>query len=134
MVQVVHYSTITIPRGDKRMKRALRSFYEALATPCDFAVIEGPAYYPDKVTEYMLNQLHGIFKAACDLRSIPYPDHYEAPAPSHIKAELTGSGRASKADVSEILRTAFDIGFADDEGYDLSDAAACAVMGVRDVR
>lgn len=128
---VVEHMLIKLPPGAERLRRAGVAFHRALEMyEADKAVIEGSAYMfkSNKVTERMLNELRGVMKVCLEARHIPYSE----PSPAQIRKMLTGDGKASKEKVAETLRARWKIEFADEanRGFNLTDAAACAVYEV----
>jgi Holliday junction resolvasome RuvABC endonuclease subunit len=135
---VEDHCTVTLPISSGRLLLAVKQFHRVLEcnTP-DLAVIEAPLQIRSSDTERMLQELQAIMKLTLQAHHIPCVE--PQPRPGTIKQLIAGSGNASKCDVADVLRLAFDISFEDDacprckngvgnsDGHDLSDAAACAV-------
>lgn len=130
--KVMWSSAISVPAGPLRMHRAAALFLKELAgwepTLC---IIEDYAYgMPGKQVLVKLAELGGVVKMVLELRKIDYL----CVSPTKIKGDITGKGTAGKDVVARELRRAYGIKFKKDPGYDLSDAAACAVWGVRHLK
>ena len=73
--------------------------------------------------------MHSLLMA-CQLHNLPTL----AATPSQIRKALLGKGNATKEQVRAWLESEHEIAFSDDEGMDLSDAAACAAYGIRSLK
>ena len=112
--------------GPKRLLRALRWFKQNCIV-ADLAIIEDYAYgAPSRTVVVKLAELGAACKMALEANNIDYL----LVSPSAIKKAITGKGTAEKDVVARELERLHGINFADDKGYDLSDAAACACWGV----
>jgi len=118
-----------IKPGPLRLKRALHLFYSWLhTTTTDLAIIEDNAYgAPSRVVVVKLSQLNTLVKTVCECEGV---DWLEV-APSALKKEVTGKGNAEKCQVAKELDKLYGISFNNDRGFDLSDAAAASVWGVK---
>lgn len=122
--------TLTFPAGPKRLLRAMKQFHDIARhfySSSDFCVIEDYAFgCPSRHVMAKLCELGGVFKAVLEAHGIDYL----VVSPSAIKKHITGKGTADKDVVARELKRLHGISFDNDKGYDLSDAAACAVWGV----
>lgn len=129
-MEVLHYTTCTIKPGPDRLARAVAQFSSAIKkdkTFVDLAVIEDVAIgAPSRTTVCKLTELSAMFKLVLEIRGIPYL----YTSPTLIKKYITGKGTAEKHVVAQELKRRWGIEFKDDKGFDLSDAAACAVWGL----
>ena len=91
--------------------------------PIDLCVIENNDHF-----EWYRPLFHAML-TACQYHNI----NTLMPTPSAVRAGLLGKGRGgcSKDEVMRYLSEHHEISFDDDPGQDLSDAAACAVWGVK---
>ena len=122
---VQDFETFPILGGPKLNLRATRLFVRKLkAYTADLCVIENNDHQV-----WYRPLFHGLL-TACQARDLATA----SATPSAVRKVIVGKGNATKAEVAFVLGERFGIGFEDDEGYDLSDAAACAVWGVMHLR
>ena len=126
-------SAFAIAPGPFRLKRALYAFNRILTSandlpPPSLCVIEDNAYgAPSRVVVVKLAALNTLLKVVCECWDV---DWLEV-SPSALKKGITGKGNAEKAQVAQELLRLYGIKFDNDKGFDLSDAAAAAVWGVK---
>lgn len=123
-------SAFAIPPGPQRLKRALYSFrhHVEISPRTSLCVIEDNAYgAPSRVVVVKLGALNTLLKVVCECDNV---DWLEV-SPSALKKGITGKGNAEKAQVAQELLRLYGIKFENDKGFDLSDAAAAAVWGVK---
>lgn len=123
--KVLRQAVFPIQQGPKLHLRAMRALAarmrHLIPTLC---VVENNDHFPK------LRPLHHAMCMACDSLDIPY----DSRTATSMKLYITGRGRAEKEDVAAVLKDKWKIEFEGDTGYDLSDAAACAVWGVNHLR
>lgn len=124
------YAVPQIEIGPRRYTRAFKLFDMALRThEADVIAIEHPIHIPAKDTEYMLNQLHGVFRLACENvygKEALFGRRLQ-PFPTQVRKLIAGKGDATKAELAKAIRDNYNINFDEDGGFDLSDAAGCAL-------
>jgi Holliday junction resolvasome RuvABC endonuclease subunit len=131
--KVITSSGIRIPTGPGRMLRAgkaLHLFIGDLTKSCVItkSVIEDAAYgAPSRITVAKLMQLTGVFKFILEAHNIDWLEL----SPSSAKKWITGKGNAEKHVVAQEIKAQFGIQFQNDKGFDLSDATALAIWGVK---
>jgi len=127
--KVVQHWNRAITPGPKRLARAMKIYAaELLVCKPALVVVEDNAYgAPSRTVVVKLSQLNTLLKAVCEAKDI---DWLEV-SPSAIKKAITGKGTAEKAQVAQELKRLYGIKFSNDKGFDLSDAAAAAVWGLK---
>lgn len=133
---VLSSSKVRLPPGTNRLLRAgkaLDTFIrDTIGThgpsSLKLAVVEDAAYAaPSRHVTAKLKELSGVYKFILEAHDIPWLEL----SPTSAKKNITGKGTSEKSIVARELFTTFGIQFEEDKGYDLSDAAALAVWGVR---
>lgn len=84
----------------------------------DLAVVETALYRS-------LDESNTLFRYTLERNGIKYKSIH----PKTLRKALLGNGSATKEEVAKWLKRKYKISFDNDPGYDLSDAAACAVWG-----
>lgn len=129
--QVVHSGTLTFKKGDKRLLRALKAisrFLVELPIKPGLAVIEDGFFAGSQKVTRMLRELNATTKIACELAQIPWVEI----SSTKVKKAIADRGDAEKHQVAEAIERKYGIRFPgdDENGFDLSDAAALAVFGL----
>ena len=126
--KVVRAETFGCKPGPKRLLRALKWFRDGHMPVADLCIIEDLAFAaPSRTVVAKLAELAAIFKLTLEAADIDYL----VVSPTAIKKAITGKGTAEKHVVARELKRAYGLQFESDTGFDLSDAAACAVWGVK---
>jgi Holliday junction resolvasome RuvABC endonuclease subunit len=90
--------------------------------------MEDAAYgAPSRIVVAKLKELSGVYKFILEAHGVPWLEL----SPSSAKRWITGKGNVEKYVVARELASQYGIKFKDDMGFDLSDAAALAVWGVK---
>lgn len=131
--QVVTYTKIRLPPGPERLLRgakALHSFIKDIPSGLSLAVLEDAAYgAPSRITVAKLKELSGVYKAVLEGHHVPWLEL----SPSAAKRFVTGKGTSEKWVVAREISAQYAIAFSntEDKGWDLSDATALALWGVK---
>lgn len=134
--KVITSSKIRVPMGHSRMLRAgkgLHTFIHQLTSTAQStwtlkAIIEDAAYgAPSRITVAKLKELTGVYKFILEAHGI---DWLEC-SPSAAKRFVAGKGNAEKWMVAREIESNYNIRFDEDTGFDLSDAAALAIWGMK---
>jgi Holliday junction resolvasome RuvABC endonuclease subunit len=92
------------------------------------AVLEDAAYgAPSRITVAKLKELTGVYKFILDAHGIDWLDC----SPSAAKRLVAGKGNAEKFLVAREIEARYGIRFDEDKGWDLSDATALALWGMK---
>ena len=92
------------------------------------AVIEDAAYgAPSRITVAKLKELTGVYKFILEAHGIEWLEC----SPSAAKRLVAGKGNAEKWMVAREIASNYDIRFDEDKGFDLSDATALAIWGLK---
>lgn len=129
--EIVDQKCSPIKPGPLRLKRAFHLFYSWLKVPPNLVIIEDNAYgAPSRHVVVKLSQLNTLVKTICECQDIAWLEV----APSALKKEITGKGNAEKNQVAEQIDKLYGIRFTNDKGFDLSDACAAAIWGVKHLK
>lgn len=132
--KVITFSTMSVPAGADRMLRAGKGLHTFI-TQCSqlvgspsLVIIEDAAYgAPSRTVVAKLKELTGVYKFIIEAHDIDWLEL----SPTSAKKWITGKGTAEKYIVARELKRHYGIQFKNDKGFDLSDAAALAVWGVK---
>lgn len=128
-MEVVWEEKVAIKPGPQRILRVAKLFTNLLKdyiTKPDLAIIEDVAVAaPSRHVVIKLAELAAIFKLILEAHHIDWL----VVSPSLVKKYITGKGTSEKHIVARELKRQYGISFINDPGWDLSDAAACAVWG-----
>ncbi len=94
----------------------------------DTVAIEGIFYCRNARTAMVLGQARGVVIATCAARSIPVHEY----APRRVKQGMVGSGRASKEQMGQMVKSVFGLDAVPQE--DAADALAIAYCHANQLR